>query len=253
MTKLLNSDFLSELKARIPQNLDYYYEDNIWLNSYFKSLEPLEKEFLIRPVDLQVQESKNDKLDFENIKLLYGALKDMSLSIAADERVWAYMTHITYWDYMKKRWPIENVTDKHSKENFIKTHYFYGEKPRNRNGLARLWWIGYVTYDENLEDKFELTEFMVKNQDQDLTRMIMETATIARNRTAVTVILKVIRNLQNSDPSFSVRSFIRDVAKYINFTGSVTLWDSLDYKEVEESVNSMSEQWIRKKSLIVNQ
>lgn len=245
--KLLKSDYLSELKAQIPQNIDLYMKNDIWIDSYF-NFSVTEKEAIDKPVEL-ILPTKDNKFDYENIRLLYGSLKDLSLSLASDERVWSYMTHISYWDYMRERWPLEEVNENNSKENYIKTHYFYGEKPRNRNGIARLWWIGHVTYDDSLNDPFELTEFMVK-QDQDLTRMIMESPTIARNKIAVKVILKSIIKLQSEIPHFNIRQFIRHAAKYFNYRGSVTLWDSLEHQDVEKAVEQMSNKWLAQNELI---
>lgn len=245
--KLLKSDYLSELKAQIPQNKDSYMNNDIWIDSYF-NLSVIDKESIDKPIEL-ILPTEDNKFDYENIRLLYGALKDLSLSLASDERVWSYMTHITYWDYMRKRWPLEEVNEKNSKENYIKTHYFYGEKPRNRNGIARLWWIGHITYDDSLNNPFELTEFMLK-QDQDLTRMIMESPTIARNKIAVKVILKSIIKLQSEIPNFNIRKFIRHAAKYFNYRGSVTLWDSLEPQDVEKAVEQMSNKWLSQNNLI---
>ncbi|MEV2908009.1 DUF6339 family protein [Paenibacillus larvae] len=56
-----------------------------------------------------------------------------------------------FLDNMRKRWPVESYLDKDKPEEAIKERYFLmanRDRALIRNGIARLWWYGYVSYDE---------------------------------------------------------------------------------------------------------
>jgi hypothetical protein len=244
MITRLKNDVLSNLKDSIPNNLHYYENDTSFLGEYLGSTIPINEP----PVNLLIQKEKNEQLDYENSILLYNALKHLSPAEASEERMWVYMTHVTFWDYMRARWSISNSQG--DKNNFIKTRYFYGEKPYSRNGIARLWWFAHITYNHDLEDPFELTKIMLKGQDQDLSRMIMESPNLVRNKVAVSIILKSIQKMEYQD--FKTRDFVRFATKYLNLKGVVTVLSSLDYDDLGELVEDLTARWLKdtKKDLV---
>lgn len=242
MLKLFKEEFLDNLKKNIAENIDYYQKESVWIGEYF-GIDISEDD---PPVQLIIKEKNNHELDYENTVRLYTALKNLSPAKASDERFWAYMTHVVYWDYMIARWPvaIKNDEDIVKAINFIKTHYFFGEKPYARNGIARLWWFGHVTYDSSLEDPFELTALMLKNQDQDISRMIMESPNIVRNRVSIQIILRSIDNMKKQGIPFKARDFVRYAAKRINFLGGVTVLEALDYEDINKLIESLIKKWV---------
>lgn len=109
-------------------------------------------------VNLVISNKPSD--DFENAKSFFEAYKDMSPIIAARENIWAYLTHIEYFDYVKERWQISADT---SADTLI-DHFFVRSMLKiARNGLARLWWPVYITYDKNNEDHYHLTKIFFAN------------------------------------------------------------------------------------------
>ena len=106
-----------------------------------------------------------DNSDFENSVLLYDQLKHLNETEASDERLWVYLTHVTFWEYMRMRWPIENVDNPVSR---IRERYFMrgsSIESITRSGIARLWWYAHLTYDESRQNKYELTEVLLKRAD----------------------------------------------------------------------------------------
>lgn len=111
-----------------------------------------------RPVKLKI--SSNAKDDFENAKLFFEAYKDMSPIIASQESIWAYLAHAEYFKYVKERWGITSDTS----ATTIIDHFFVTSIIKiTRNGLARLWWPVYLTYDKNSEDPYHLTKLFFEN------------------------------------------------------------------------------------------
>lgn len=103
-----SADF-EDLKANIKGNLEQYAKAVAWLPEYFghdKWLLEAQHHFP-EGIDLIMPGSGDNHNDFENTKKIYTALKDLPFSIAIDERFWTYLTHVTFWKYMRERWPLE--------------------------------------------------------------------------------------------------------------------------------------------------
>lgn len=158
-----------------------------------------------------------NKNDLENTKALYSQLKTMNTTQASDERFWTYLTHVVFWRYMRERWPAEKAQD--GKElGRIKDRYFLRSpniESLTRNGIARLWWYGYLTYDKNRENPFELTEILLKRAD--LSVGITERA-IGSNRNIRIAILEFLKEhsviLDSEDET-------RKLLKELNLCGGV--------------------------------
>jgi hypothetical protein len=237
--KRFNENFLNKLKSNVEANqLKYQHKDTL-VGGFEDSIDPGLLE-IYNNISLKIQESNNEKLDSENAKILYKGLSHLTLAEVADEKLWAFMTHVTHWEYMRKRWPVEGTSG--DKRNFILTRYFFKERPFSRNGLARLWWFGYITHNKKFEDEFYLTSIMLENEDQDIARIILETPTICRNKKMVEATLISLNELKQNYQIKS-RDYIRHAARYINLTGSVTLWDFLNEKELRNIIDDMKRNW----------
>lgn len=97
----------------------------------------------------------------ENAINLHKALVSLNPTQASDERFWTFLSHIKYWDYMKKRFPVEKQTEK--KRGAYILNYWYIDSLNAPNlarnhGISSLWWGAYRTYDSSREDPYELTK-----------------------------------------------------------------------------------------------
>lgn len=144
---------LAELKVNAKSNIDYYKKGNKeWFNKYFEDNNGLKEELFPGNTIELVCEGEYIDTDFENIKRMYGGLKDIiSPKIAIDERLWVGLAHSTYWDYVQYRQK-EQIASKKGK---IETSFFFTYGPRRSayvNCLSRLWWAGYLFYDDECEN-----------------------------------------------------------------------------------------------------
>lgn len=226
---LMKSAVLNDLKDNI--NLDLYRSsDNT------KILSTLELNLLSDENFLVVTDPNNKSADdFENSKALYEYFKYLPLSIASDERFWSYLTHTTFWNYMCNRWPVQEAEG--DETEFIKTRFFFNSKGKTfyRNGLSRLWWYAYLTYDETKTDPFHYTKMMLTNQE--IASLLIETTNLSRNKVALKATLEVINDFLKLEESEVIekiknkRKFIRELVKYTNLVGGVTIWDTLSEQE----------------------
>src|SRR5688572_20827119 len=63
------------------------------------------------PPALVFSEEDNPKNDAENARRVYNWLPALPPSVAMEERLWGYLTHCVFPDYMAARWPVtaENI------------------------------------------------------------------------------------------------------------------------------------------------
>lgn len=240
----LKQNSLDRLQANIGTNQKRYVENTPWIGSYFPGSDWSVESNIVADASivLKLPTSKTDLFDLENTRVIYSAFRHMTPVQASDPRLWAYLTHVTEWEYMRKRWPVEQYLGKDRLKEIIQERYFFmSDRSRAlvRNGMARLWWYGYCSYDESRSDPFELTSVLLKNLD--VTQSILE-RTFSRNTMVTKAVLGVLLDRELEGKAFYVREKVRDLAKYIVQIGGVTIIDALDEPELRDIVNGKIEQ-----------
>src|SRR5687767_6934117 len=137
---------------------------------------------------------------------------------------------------MRARWGVEKYRDNPRFADVVQERYFFmPDRPRAliRNGIARLWWYGYTTYDGTRTDPFELTGVLLKNLD--VAQSVLERA-FSRNRTVAHAVLSVLARLEQDGTPFYERNKVRELAKFLVQLGGVTIVDALDRSQIEEIV-----------------
>ncbi|MFA1643626.1 DUF6339 family protein [Chryseomicrobium imtechense] len=229
--KVMKDSVLIDLKENISENIGLYAS---FSNDDF--LIDMQATETTQNSILKVSDPSNkSKDDLENAIKLYEYFQGLPLTLASNEKFWAYLTHTSFWDYMCQRWPISAAEG--DEIEFIKTRYFFSTKNKTfyRNGLSRLWWFVHLTYDSTKEDPYYYTRIILSYQD--LANLIIETISLSRNKTVLKTVLEVIKNIAALEEQNKIqkvknkRIFLRDMTKYINFVGGVTLWDRLNEEE----------------------
>jgi hypothetical protein len=238
----ISDSSLEELKVNIISNVEKYKSDEVWVDHFFEgAVWSFPSTVRIDTVDLHMPQSSTLHFDFENTKKLYTALKGISVIQATDERLWAYLTHTTFWNYMRRRWPVESYLDKDKPADAVKERYFFmanRDRALIRNGIARLWWYGYVSYDEERDDPFELTRMLLSKLD--IAQSLLERS-FSRNPDITKAVLSVLKQKEQEDSSFIDRENFRSLMMYINQLGGVTILDILDRNDLEELVREKLE------------
>lgn len=224
--KIVSEDSLSELKANVDNNyLEYSGNFVEYLNSIYENLPFLDTKYSINTFELDVSSERPQLTDFENVKRVYENLKCISNSDASDERLWAWLCIDQFIDYVQYRW---GINGNHTSSD-IRNHFFFSygfRRSYTRNALARLWWIGRLTYDENRSDPYELTEFVCKNQD--IIQHILERS-VSNNLELIKPLIQAIMDQRNKGIVVNTND-IADLMKYYNLLGSTYV---LDYQSEE--------------------
>lgn len=235
---------MTELKVNITANKDRYHLSEPWVENFFKDSSWFLQSNIRVGSDIELVQPKSptEHYDLENTKLIYTAFKHLTVTQATEERLWAHLSHTTFWKYMRSRWPIESYAENERLVENVRERYFFmsnRDRALIRNGIARLWWYGYVSYDESREDPFELTKILLKNLD--IAENLLGRS-FSRNRTLTITVLSVLADLEKMNKAFFDREKFRSLMKHINQIGGVTVLDALDSPDIQKVVTRKIEQ-----------
>lgn len=222
LQRTFSKEYTSVLRQRVKQGK---------IEDYLQEAFPLD-EGNNRVCRLQQQMHHNvvldpEKTDFENAKLFFDAYKDLSPMIASEEAFWTYMAHAEHFDYVKARWKINETT---SPESII-DHFFVTSMIKvARNGLARLWWPMYMTYDEkNTTDPYHLSKILYMYTD---TMQMLSESSLFSCRYLIHAILHFFE-INTDIPKENWLQINRYIIRYYNSVGGVRKLIYLDEKYFE--------------------
>ena len=225
------------LKKDLINNKGNYYSEEPWLEDYFAAAgidEYIKTSSVVVPNVNLVYNGDDDEVknqdDLSNIRLLYNAYKDKITPLqASDPMLWSALCHITFKDYVLKRWKKDDGTVR------IDQRFFATEGRASLcyyNAIARLWWSGYLTYDEEQEksNPYHLTEtlFTAQQIQKDLFDQSM-----SMNKTVVKGLLSALKRIQEETGNASTTVFRQCCDSYLNHYGAVSILDSLSADDIE--------------------
>ncbi len=233
---LLTDKALDELKRTV--SIEKYQSSSPFIEEQFKGRQyksSIEKQVELPELDYKPQEEEMLWIqDFKNAKKLHQAInsRNVHLRYLVDERFWAYLTHTKYWNYLQKRWPAT------SQERIVENWFFKGGNTVfSRQALVRLWWRAECSYDEKLEDPYELTKIAFDFADP--FNQIIERK-ISKSRKIFRCALIALRDTPNSNKLKSSENRTK-FGKAINTIAGVKLIELMTEEEIvkifQEQIN----------------
>ncbi len=182
-------------------------------------------------------EEKNT-LDIVNTRIIYDALRTLSPLVATNGYLWSYLCHAKYREYVINRW-IKNPEDEDSQEDTIKTirkRFFCSSNKKDiirMNAISRLWWAGYLTYDEKHGDPYHLTKILFTGQQ--ICADILDTP-FCGNKTIISGILLAIEQYKEEIAENISSELVRKCIKYFRRYAAVTSVDFLSETEIQQII-----------------
>lgn len=235
--KYISEETLADLRTNYHAYQSHYYNaDDAWFDNYFKE----EGRVLASNISFEVPKMNFDVdysiSDRENVKIIYEALKELTPSQATEERVWAGLAHLQLRDYTYNRLQKERA-EKNDKR--INSAFFYTSGKKRSlfvHILARLWWVGYMTYDEkNKENPYWLTDFFCES-DFSARCVVFFSSNFTSNRAITRGILTSIVKLKEKGITIK-RAHLVEANKYLNIVGGAMILDMLTEEEVVEMID----------------
>lgn len=233
---VITQDTLQDLRVNYEAYKNHYYRcDHEWFDAYFnqegKTLET-NIEFEMPELSFDPDYALSDRI---NVKQIYHALQHLSATQATQERVWSGLAHLQFREFIFYRLR-EELANK--KDDRINTALFF--KNGNKRSLfvhilARLWWVGYMTYDSDHRDNpFWLTDFFCQ-KDFSARAVVFFSSNFTSNRVITRGILRALIRLEEQGVKITRDYFVQST-KYLNVVGGAMILDMLTVDEVEEMV-----------------
>jgi hypothetical protein len=236
--KFISDETLMDLRTNVDAYKEHYYnKDNQWFGTYFNEdgrVIESKIEFEMPELNFHEDYAISDK---ENVKIIYNALKHLNVSQATQERLWSGLAHLQFRDFSYYRLKNELMN---KNEKRINTGLFF--KNGNKRSLfvhilARLWWVGYMTYDESNESNpYWLTDFFCE-KDFSARCVVFFSSNFTANPNITKGILKTLVKWKENGITIKRDHFVQ-ANKYLNVVGGAMILDMLSTEEVEEMVDT---------------
>lgn len=234
---LFKSEYVDYLKKRVKtDDIDAGYfgrgikygQSNVIRNPYLESPDETGLKLMMP--------GESETFEYENAKILFKHFRGMNITQATDERIWTYLTHVSFWDYMKKRRPIEDSPES-QRQRYILRHYFVDPvNARNLllNDISLLWWGVYLTYDaDNKQDPFWLTAEAFSMLDY--TRHLLP-GSQGRSRTFALAVLQYVKENPKLFKGYK-EAKVRFVMRKCNFVSGYKLLPILSRAEIIDTIS----------------
>ena len=236
--KYLKEDSIDILKKRdLSENIKHYDGDNSWLVTKYlnNGIELFGKYEAKQFPDFNLKTENGIADDYENMKIIYNSLKELTDSQASDERIWAGLAHSYCWEYMQKRWALPaNIEDRNS--HVLNNYFFWNStKAVFLNGISRLWWYARYTYDERFENHYELTKYICDN---DINGKIFPllACKFATNPEIFKNIIISVKNYEEENKIKLSREQFNELKMYLNRLSGKLVLDILTYDELNDKI-----------------
>lgn len=224
------------LMADIDTNRDKYFSDEDWIPSFFYGSDDYYKMSSVTVEQFTPYHITDNKMtnadkaleDYHNTIRLYDAFKTLTPWQAAQGNMWAYLCHTDSKcrSYIRHRW----LDD--PRENTIRARFFAptNESLRNDNALSRLWWYGYLTYDQSAENPYHLTKILLTNLT--IATDIIDTLNRTNPERLKGVLLAIDEFKDKLKVGESLTDLVREANLSLNWRAGVTVMDSLSSDEI---------------------
>lgn len=235
--EFLSREATDKLALDVPSNLDAYRSG--------------ETQPLIRASDCRVSRIEavaapdlmdangEHKPDAEASQLIFQWLSHLTPVQASDERLWILLTHRVFAKYVYARWGGSLEGSTRPEDRVLDRWFFRGAGVATfvRNGISRLWWFGYLTYDKKRGNPFELTDILLSLQD---IQVAFLERSLGRCRPLLSAVLETVKKhqttLRQTPKSGDV---IQEWAKEIRLYGGAYLLDAVPPERLSFVLNQM--------------
>lgn len=230
---------VDDMKTHVEEHAELYRcADNAAMLAHLQGKGYLEKMEMaeLSAVEL-LTEGDFAETDIQNVRRLYGAWRTLAPYTAADERFWAGLSHTLFWRYIHYR------KDKDFAEGSaaaLRSDFFFAQGRRRSlfvNPLARLWWAGYMVFDERRRDPFELLPVLAQEAFASQLVLFASSSLMSRRETRLAV-LAFLERFERAGNKVK-REHLQALLRRLNAISSLTLVDMLTEEEIAERLEGV--------------
>ena len=238
---VFKKQYLVNLETSIENNLSHYI--NVNSDFFYGDGQGILKSSHTIPDKAPILDP-NAKNEADNAIYIFEYLSKLDNTAASDPRLWTYLAHITFLDYVVERWKIKDDSDK--LKDKISQRFFMNGNARSlrRHAISRLWWATKLTVSPWENNK--LLEPFKKEDKYHYTRVLMEDESISSDlveRTQLSAspeLLITILDFLDNHPEFRKRELWRDFMKEIILTLGYRKIMALDLKTLQSELSDIA-------------
>lgn len=201
--------------------------NGIGLERFKKDSFPYDESKMLVIPNLKAPENLAEKMlpttegDYQSAVALYEAYKTLTPLQAIQSQFWESLSLADLFPYMRDRWDLKTTPE--LKKNIL-NHFTTKAHGYMRQGLAGLWWLVYLTVNEDNDNPYELTEMIFKNYTLRFIRF--GAGKIIQNKEAAIGILQYLKD--NEKNISSMESVANGLTSYFNKLGAVKQLSFMD-------------------------
>jgi hypothetical protein len=216
--KFLSGEGASRLEREIPTNLPNYRSGKT--ASLIKESELLTSKIVAGDPPALLNSDGSCKTDADAAVLVHRWLSNLTPVQASDKRLWTWLAHGPFADYVFIRWKSGLADSEHPADRVLERWFFRGRGVATfvRSAIARLWWFAELTRsNDSGEDPYKLTPALLRWQD--MQQAFLERS-FGRSRTLLHCVLQTAMKNADGIDSFGNRSeLFKAWAKALNTYG----------------------------------
>ncbi len=235
-----NSDEVTEYLKKEKNNSN-------WLKLIYKGELFEEKKYKIEDINL-LTDDNYDHVDYQNSIMIYEALKDLPRYILTDERFWCWFNFTIGYKAALQAMKINSKTT-------FEDHWLFKQGKRRGiffNVLARCFFRVELSVDEEQEDKYYLTKFVIENPER------FRTLSWRANSSEKNIVLGALKaekdlvekykdmidvdKIKYNDGKGTIYS---EITKKLSLYGSVRLIDTASQEDIYNYVYEQMEKMIK--------
>ncbi len=239
--KFMTDEAIETLKSNALTANNYLKEcknDSNWLKNIYSGELYEEKKQKINDFELMTSLDENyQEVDFKNSIILYEALNSLPLYILTDERFWAWINFEKGYKAAIQAMPIKS-------NSTFSDHWLFTQGSRRGiffGVLSRCYFRVALTVDDRLDDKYELTRFVIENPER-FRNLTWRSSSSEKH--IVLGVIKAEKDIYDKYGSRVKNSIYKDIAKEISLYASVRLIDVVSEQDIYGFVYNKMEQMI---------
>lgn len=232
--KFMSENAIGYLKSNIEfvtTKLHENPENGDWLKSCISGELFVPKKYEVAAPALSIPHDQNDKeTDFKNSVELFRCFNTLPGYVLSDERFWLWVNFEVGYQIAQANMPITPGS------SVFKDHWLFIQGKRRGlffGVLSRCYFRVALTVDNELDDPYELTRFVIENPER--FRNLTWRA-FSSNKSIVAGALRAEKRLLEENFSVESAAFYAEVAKAISRAGSLKLLDCMSADDVEKLV-----------------
>jgi hypothetical protein len=230
---------LEQLRAEVEKDIDRY-RGNGFADLVREPGWSIDIDLDLDLTELQLLDGSDNRAatDLNNSRIVARVLKELSPSLANEERIWVRLSHVEAFSYCRDRW-LKGLEDPQAVADAVRLHFFARTQTglRDDHAISRLWWNAYIARHSYPHDPDRGLELLLTTAD--VRSNLVERIWLTGRRKLAT---GVFRSMESDTFVLSSERSFREFMKAINLLGGGIVFEAMTDTEIDAFLTRCSAQ-----------